>query len=66
MQEIFNKKVKTLIDIDPFFKLIFICNTIPNIRNPDNATWNRIRVIPFESTFKDNIDDISLEEQKKR
>ncbi len=26
---------------------------------------NRIRVIPFESTFKDNIDDISLEEQKR-
>ncbi len=59
------QKGKDVIDIDPFFKLIFICNTIPNIRNPDNATWNRIRVIPFESTFKDNIDDISLEEQKR-
>jgi phage/plasmid-associated DNA primase len=60
-----HQKGKDVIDIDPFFKLIFICNTIPNIRNPDTATWNRIRVIPFESTFKDNIDDFSTEEQIK-
>lgn len=58
-----HQKGKDVIDIDPFFKLIFICNTIPNIRNPDTATWNRIRVVPFESTFKDSIDDISDEEQ---
>ncbi len=25
------QKGKDVIDIDPFFKLIFICNTIPNI-----------------------------------
>ncbi len=29
-------------------------------------TWNRIRVIPFESTFKDNIDDIYFRGTKKR
>ncbi len=31
-----------------------------------NATLEyELGVIPFESTFKDNIDDISLEEQKR-
>lgn len=37
-------------EIKPMFKLIFICNVAPSI-NGDTATWNRIRVIPFESTF---------------
>jgi phage/plasmid-associated DNA primase len=57
------QKGKDVREMDPFFKLIFICNTIPNIRNPDNATWNRVRVIPFESTFKDSLEGISEEQQ---
>jgi P4 family phage/plasmid primase-like protien len=36
----------------PFFKLHMICNKIPKIKDPDAATWERIRVIPFESVFK--------------
>lgn len=56
-----HQKGRDVVDFEPFFKLIFICNTIPNIRNPDNATWERIRVIPFESTFKDSIDGIAEE-----
>jgi len=27
------------------------CNKLPELRNPDKATWNRIKVIPFETTF---------------
>ena len=27
------------------------CNGLPKMRYSDRATWNRIRVIPFESTF---------------
>ncbi|CCV02475.1 DNA primase [Armadillidium vulgare iridescent virus] len=46
-----HQKGKDVIEFDPFFKLILICNTIPNIRQPDTATWNRIKVIPFETTF---------------
>lgn len=38
-------------EITPMFKLIFICNKLPKLLNSDKATWNRIRVIPFESTF---------------
>lgn len=39
-------------EITPFFKITFICNRLPKIKNADEATFNRIRVIPFESTFK--------------
>jgi P4 family phage/plasmid primase-like protien len=38
-------------EIQPLFKLHMICNNLPAIRDGDKATWNRIRVIPFESTF---------------
>ena len=39
-------------EIQPLFKLHMICNKLPAIKDADKATWNRIRVIPFESTFK--------------
>lgn len=39
-------------EITPLFKLIFICNKLPKMRGGgDKATWNRVRVIPFEATF---------------
>lgn len=45
------EKGKNVKETKPLFKLTFICNKLPRIRNSDKATWNRIRVIPFESTF---------------
>lgn len=41
-------------EIEPMFKLAVICNDPPSIPYSDKATWNRIRVIPFESTFTDD------------
>lgn len=38
-------------EIRPMFKLTFITNKLPKLKHSDKATWNRIRVIPFESTF---------------
>jgi len=38
-------------EITPMFKLTFICNKLPKMKYSDKATWNRIRVVPFESTF---------------
>lgn len=38
-------------EINPMFKICFICNKLPRIKNADKAVWNRVRVIPFESTF---------------
>ena len=41
-------------EMEPMFKLVVICNDPPSIPHSDKATWNRIRVIPFESTFCDD------------
>jgi P4 family phage/plasmid primase-like protien len=37
--------------IYPHFKTILHCNKMPNVSAEDKASWNRIRVLPFESTF---------------
>jgi phage/plasmid-associated DNA primase len=39
-----------------------ICNEPPKLPYNDRATWNRIRVIPFESTFTDDAPE-TWEEQ---
>ncbi|NP_078717.1 DNA primase [Lymphocystis disease virus 1] len=39
-------------EIIPMFKLHVICNNLPEIKYADQAVWNRVRVIPFESVFK--------------
>jgi len=49
-------------EIEPMFKLVVICNDPPSIPYSDKATWNRIRVVPFESTFVNNAPD-TIEEQ---
>lgn len=38
-------------EIVPLFKLNMLCNNLPAIRKPDEACWERIRVIPFETKF---------------
>ncbi len=38
-------------EICPLFKICMICNRLPKVKNADQAFWNRIRVIPFETTF---------------
>jgi P4 family phage/plasmid primase-like protien len=45
------EKGKNTKEVSPLFKLYFICNKLPNLKYSDKATWNRIRVVPFESTF---------------
>ena len=45
------EKGKGTREVKPMFMLTFICNTLPKLKYSDQATWNRIRVIPFESTF---------------
>lgn len=49
-------------EITPMFKLVLICNDLPKLPNDDAATWNRIRVIPFESTFSNEPPE-TIEEQ---
>ena len=42
---------KSTREVFPMFMLTFICNKLPKLKYSDKATWNRIRVIPFEATF---------------
>ena len=37
---------------EPLLEVRVECGKLPAIKDADKATWNRIRVIPFESTFK--------------
>ncbi len=45
------EKGKNTREVTPMFTITLICNGLPKLRNSDKATWNRLRVIPFESTF---------------
>lgn len=57
------QKGKEVQETIPMFKLFLICNKLPKIRGGgDKATWNRVRVIPFESTFSKKAPS-SVEEQ---
>ena len=47
----------------PMFELTLICNTLPPIKHGDDATYRRIRVIPFESQFVDDGYPDTLSEQ---
>lgn len=49
-RDLFQKGSETM-EITPMFTLTLLCNSLPRLRHPDRATWNRIRVIPFESKF---------------
>jgi len=54
-------------EIKPMFKVTFISNGLPYVKNSDKAFWNRVRVVPFESTFV-RVDDenpapVSYDEQ---
>jgi P4 family phage/plasmid primase-like protien len=45
------QKSKEIAEIQPYFHPIAIMNSVPYIKRADEATWNRIRLIPFESVF---------------
>ena len=41
-------------------KIALICNKLPSIGSDDPAIWNRVRVLPFESKFPKNNDEVPL------
>lgn len=55
---------KNEITFVPQFKMIMICNDLPDIFGKDQGTWRRIRVVPFESSFVDGDPKGKLEFKK--
>jgi len=42
---------KDPVKIKPQFKVLLHCNQVPNVNADDKASWNRIRLQPWESRF---------------
>lgn len=45
-------------EIKPMFKLVLVCNKLPRLAADDQATWNRVRVLPYESRFPKNNGEV--------
>ena len=62
------EKGKSTREVFPMFMLTFITNKLPKLKYSDKATWNRIRVIPFEATFVEPGEPcpVTLQEQLKQ
>lgn len=45
----------------PVFIPILLTNENPVLVKPDQATWNRIRLIPFKANFVDNVEEFKKE-----
>lgn len=55
-------------EVKPMFKLVLVCNKLPRLPCDDPATWNRIRVLEFESRFPKNASEVpkTFEDQLKK
>lgn len=42
---------KEIRDLKPMFMPTLICNKLPRMRHADDAYWDRVKVIPYESKF---------------
>lgn len=51
-------------EIKPMFTLMLMCNEPPEIPAHDQATWNRVRVILFESRFPKNSEIVPESEEE--
>lgn len=45
---------KEPIEFKPMFKMLLLCNHLPNVPSDDGGTWRRIRVVEFTSKFLEN------------
>lgn len=45
-------------EVEPFFKMCLVCNKLPRISSEETAIWNRLLVLPYESRFPKNNNDV--------
>jgi len=45
---------KDPIQFKPMFKMVLLCNHLPNVPSDDGGTWRRIRLVEFSSKFVQN------------
>ncbi len=50
----------------PLFKMVMICNDLPDVTANDPAFWNRVRVIKFNSNFSYNAPATEEEQFERR
>nr|WNL50250.1 primase [Marseillevirus sp.] len=53
-------------DVKPQFTIFMMCNKPPSVPGSDQATWNRLRAILFESTFLSEQDDLWIDDPEER
>lgn len=54
-------------DFTPMFKMLCICNELPCLKDAVDATWDRIRIIPFEAKFVSREKcPLTIKEQKEK
>lgn len=49
------KGANDIVTVSPAFIPIIVLNDLPALYNPDAATWGRLRVFEFESTFTSDV-----------
>lgn len=51
-------------EMEVTFKMVIVCNKLPRLEAEDQAVWNRIRVLPFESRFPKDPSEVPDSEEE--
>ena len=52
---------KEPIEFTPQYKMLMMCNDLPEVPSNDDGTWRRIEGVPFDSKFVENKNEVNPE-----